>query len=100
MPEIPSDVRVQASRVPSPRRLLKSLRLTLIRTARIRLTRCRTDAERRWVADVFGALSYLIHRGELELPAHHDPRDQRRVRKSAHRTTTPTDLRKLDLEER
>lgn len=86
--------RVPASRVPACRKVLKQLRRLVILVGRVRLTRCREDSERVWCSMAFDSLTELIRTGDEVLPAHYDPRDFRRVRKSRP-TANPGDRRGL-----
>ena len=73
--------KVNASRVPAPRKLLKNLRVLQQRADRIAQTRATIGAERRFCLLVYDTLSVLIETGDKILPPHVDPRDWRRVRK-------------------
>lgn len=83
------------SRIKGPQKILKQLRTLQHRAHAIRMRneraihRCDTPDQQRWcartgdrLAEIFVSLSRVIAEGDAVLPAHVDPRDQRRVRKS------------------
>lgn len=82
------------SRIKGPQKILKQLRTLHGQTWKVRqrneraVLRAHTPEEHRWCGRVgdrldpfLGDLMELIREGDAVLPAHMDPRDQRRVRK-------------------